>query len=87
MTTTKKKSGRPEGAKTAERLTVDTVRTRCPSCGSTEREEYKDSPTYIQGDGTAPDGMPYSGVYLRKTKCLTCGQHRNDREYEYVPKR
>lgn len=78
------KKGRPQGAKTADRPVVDTVETRCSSCGSTERTPYHDKREVI-GDGVAPDGKPYSAVTLRPTKCVTCGQHRIDRTYRYVP--
>ena len=35
-----RKPGRPRGAKTKRRPTVDGARTKCPRCGSTERGNY-----------------------------------------------
>lgn len=78
------KKGRPQGAKTADRDVVDIIATRCQSCGSTERTPYHEK-REIHGAGQAPDGKPYSAVTLRPTRCATCGQHRIDREYEYIP--
>ena len=79
-----KPKGRPTGAKTMDRGVVTTIRTRCVSCNSTERSRYAAN-NRLEGNGIAPDGKPYTAVNLRPTKCLTCGQHRTDREYEYVP--
>lgn len=81
-----KKTGRPSGATTADRDLVDVPPSRCTRCGCTERATYNDMKR-IPGHGTAPDGRPYTAVILRPTKCLNpdCGQHRNDRTWEYVP--
>ena len=80
----KSKRGRPTGSKTADRDVVTTIRSRCIACDSTERADYGVR-RRVDGFGTAPDGKPYTAVNLRPTKCLTCGQCRVDREYEYSP--
>lgn len=85
MTTTKPpKKGRPTGTLTAERDVVDVIPSRCHRCGSTERTHYHDVKRII-GNGTDPEGKPYTAVILRPTKCLNpnCGQHRIDRTWEY----
>lgn len=79
------KKGRPSGTPTADRDLVDVPPSRCARCGCTERATYNHY-TRIEGNGVAPDGRPYTAVILRPTKCLNpdCGQHRNDRTWEYV---
>lgn len=79
-----KPKGRPTGAKTIDRGVVTVIRSRCVSCNSTERSRYPAN-NRVEGYGIAPDGKPYTAVNLRPTKCLTCGQCRTDREYEYTP--
>lgn len=80
-----KQTGRPRGAVTADRDLVNVPPSRCQRCGCTERSPYHDV-RRIEGNGTAPDGQPYTAVILRPTKCLNpdCGQHRNDRTWEYL---
>lgn len=55
--------------------------TRCPSCDSTEREPYTGK-TEMEFSGTTPDGLPYTHIVRRRTRCQACGQHRIDRVYE-----
>lgn len=87
-----KKTGRPIGAKTADRDLVDVPPSFCSRCGSTERSVYNDvirreGDGIIEGTGGPLDGTPYTAVELRPTKCLNpdCGQHRYDRTWEYIP--
>jgi len=77
-----KKTGRPAGSKTKPRLDAVAIATRCPKCGSTDREPYTGHPTVIEHGGIAPDGAPYTHVVKRRTVCLACGQHRSDTLYE-----
>ena len=78
---TGKKAGRPAGAKTRDRIVVDVRISHCPVCHSTERTQYLEKPTRVDGDGMTPDGRPYTAVLLRRTTCTNCGQHRVDRSY------
>lgn len=78
------KAGRPQGSKNQPRDAVVTTATRCMRCGSTERAPY--TRTMVQHfNGIAPDGKPFSAIRRRWTTCLTCGQVRVDRVYEYAP--
>ena len=77
---TGKKTGRPVGSKTRDRVVVDVRVSQCPMCDSTERKHYRD-PRRVDGDGITPDGRPYTAVILRPTTCANCGQHRVDRSY------
>ena len=78
---TGKKTGRPAGSKTRDRVVVDVRVSQCPKCHSTERTPYPDTPTRLDGEGTTPEGRPYTAVILRRTTCTNCGQHRVDRSY------
>jgi predicted Zn-ribbon and HTH transcriptional regulator len=82
MTAKQKKTGRPQGATTAERDLVDVPPSRCARCESTKRTPYYELKR-IEGQGHAPDGRPYTAVILRPTRCLDCGQHRYDRSWEF----
>ena len=54
---------------------------RCPKCGSTEREPYHHPRELAQG-GEDRDGNAYTHVVWRNTACRSCGQARVDRTYE-----
>lgn len=54
---------------------------RCPICGSTEREDYHGTRTLEVG-GVLPDGTVYRRVVWRNTRCRSCGQARVDKTYE-----
>jgi hypothetical protein len=78
----RRKAGRPAGAKTAKNpATVTVSASRCPSCGSTEREKYHrtDETPYC---GPPRDDGPATHLVRRWTRCLSCGQNRIDRFYE-----
>jgi len=79
-----KQRGRPKG-KAPQAPMVSAVATRCPVCGSTERQDYTNT-MMQQYRGIAPDGVPYSRIVRRRTRCVHCGQVRIDRTYEYDPK-
>lgn len=53
---------------------------RCPNCGSTEREAYYG--TNVVEFAGIHDGLPYTHIINRRTACKTCGQHRIDRTYD-----
>lgn len=71
--------GRPKGSKTERRPAADVVPSRCPKCGSTRRTPYSGSPRVVAHGGVL-EGVPYTHVIFRPTKCLDCGQARVDRE-------
>lgn len=54
--------------------------TRCPKCGSTEREPYYQSKTVALVGRIL--GMPFDHVTFRRTRCKHCGQIRVERTYE-----
>jgi len=71
--------GRPIGSKNIRTEAVAEV-SRCPQCGSTEREKYE-NPTEIEQGGVR-DGKPFTHIVWRSTRCVACGQSRRDRTYE-----
>lgn len=71
--------GRPPGAKNISVEAIVDV-SRCPQCGSTEREKYS-NPTEMEQAGTFK-GQAFTHIVWRSTRCLTCGQSRRDRTYE-----
>ena len=78
------RAGRPAGAATNKKAPVDGAKTRCQSCGSTEREPYFGTIEHsIEG---IRDGQPYTHVVWRRTRCRDCSQIRQDRFFENRPK-
>lgn len=75
-----KKAGRPTGSKTQDIPRVEVAPSRCPNCGSAEREDYSGTQT-LDYSGER-DGVPFTRVVSRRTKCLSCGQARFDKSYE-----
>ncbi len=53
---------------------------RC-GCGSTRRAPYSNVRTH-DCPGETPDGVAYSRVVWRRTRCLDCGQARDDKSFE-----
>ena len=81
--TADKRPGRPKGSPNVERMVADQEQmppTKCPVCGSQERESYY-AVHRIDGSGVNARGTAYCGVELRPTKCTACGQARFDRRY------
>lgn len=77
------KAGRPTGAKTNKAPPVTGEKTRCPACGSTDRDPYFATVEHaIEG---IRDGRPHTHIVWRRTKCRDCGQIRQDRCYENRP--
>lgn len=82
-TKTKKKTrrGRPKGSRTQRRDYQTVEPSRCPQCGSTQREAYSQTTTQEYA-GETPDGRPYTHIIRRWTRCRACGHPRVDRTYE-----
>ncbi len=76
--------GRPKGSQNISE-TVDVEASRCPSCGSTERGEYRGR-TVQEYEGIY-NGQPYTAIVRRRCVCLNCGQWRVDRTFENNPKK
>jgi len=56
------------------------VPTRCPRCGSTNRDPYHNT-RRLDTTGTLPCGSVYSAVIWRRTRCHDCGQTRIDKTW------
>jgi hypothetical protein len=66
----------------AEKLPVNIVeRSRCKKCGSVNRAPYFNV-RRLDYAGVTPDGRTYKQVVWRRTRCLDCGQYRDDKSYE-----
>ena len=76
----KRKAGRPRGAKTKKAESVDTITSTCPKCGSSKRSKYTQH-RRLDSSGRLPSGLVFCAVIWRRTKCLNCGQWRDDREF------
>jgi uncharacterized Zn finger protein len=61
--------------------TSEVVLSRCPRCGSTEREMYRKPRREVCCRGIR-DGKAYTHVIFRTTACTACGQVRRDVFYE-----
>ena len=77
----KKKAGRPKGKTNNEHVAAVGRLTRCPRCGSTDRERYTKS-TEQAFSGVTEDEERYTHIVRKWTKCSKCLQHRVDRLYE-----
>ena len=77
----RKKAGRPKGSanKVVDTLEVDA--SRCGRCGSTRRTKYTNH-RKISISGVTRSGRIYDKVVWRRTKCLNCGQWRDDKTFE-----
>ena len=78
------KRGRPPGAKNVERSVAWSTPSRCKVCGSTERDPYTKRTVQAYG-GKTPEGLPYTHIVRRWTRCTGCGQHRVDMSFENLP--
>jgi hypothetical protein len=81
----KQKTGRPVGAKTADRVSIAFVPPACPTCGSTEREPYRRGPAKVLEYAGFINGVAYNRVVWHDTNCKGCGQFLRIREYLNVP--
>lgn len=78
---------RKKGSTNVKEKHINTVapsRCRNPECQSTRRTEYEQK-RVLENGGLDNDGKPYTRVIYRRTKCLDCGQVRDDRTYEFEP--
>jgi hypothetical protein len=71
----------PAPQKSAEKITCVLPLSCCPSCGSAKREDYHNVRRLPFG-GITPDGRAYTHVIWRRTRCLDCGQARDDKSFE-----
>lgn len=55
---------------------------QCPSCGSSDRAEYE-GVRRTPCSKTLADGRVVTAILRRRTKCLSCGQIRIDRSFEF----
>lgn len=75
-----KKRGRPPGSKSKTVESVIVEPSKCTKCGSSRRSNYLNKRT-LDLNGLRPDGTVYTSVTWRRTKCLDCGQMRDDKTY------
>lgn len=76
-----RRPGRPAGSTTKEVPVATVATSSCAKCGSTKRSAYFNRRT-IENAGRTADGTPYKRIVWRRTKCLSCGQVRDDRTFE-----
>lgn len=79
------KKGRPAGAANRQVKQIDGELTRC-TCGSTRRAPYFNRRDLPIAGVNLVTGKPYTSIVIRRTSCLDCGQHRDDRHYVNEPK-
>lgn len=78
------KRGRPKGSPNREVVQADGELTRC-HCGSTQRGPYFNRRDVEVAGVHALTGRPYTSIIIRRTQCLDCGQHRDDRHFVNQP--
>lgn len=72
---TKKRRGRPAGAKNVRRELVELTPPTCPNCGRSVTVNLNTVPDLVHaGPGRTAAGKPYDEVQYRNTVC-ECGQH------------
>ena len=72
--TTRKKVGRPQGARTEPRKPVVCLPPVCPSCGQSVEVNLKTKPyRVLEHAGELPDGTKYRRMEWRHVRC-PCGQ-------------
>lgn len=77
--------GRPAGSANVK-ATADAAASRCPACGSTNRNAYEGTPNVQEYSGES-NGQPYTHIVRRRCQCADCGQYRIDRTFENIPAR
>jgi len=78
-----RRPGRPKGSTNADADVITVEPSRCKRCGSTRRGDYYGrTEQAFQG---VQDGLPFTHIVRRRTKCLDCRQLRIDRAYENRP--
>lgn len=73
----------PQQSKPNETPQVDGRLTCCPKCKSTNRSKYSNRRAIAHG--VVIDGITFTHVVWRNTKCLDCGQARVDKHHENRP--
>jgi len=72
--------GRPKGAKTEARPTVEVGISKCRACGCTDRSAYTNIRT-ANISGSHPTFGLYTTIVWKRCRCLQCGQARDDKVY------
>lgn len=81
-----KRKGRPKAARNRAVDQADGDLTACRKCGSTRRAPYFNRRD-VEVEGVhLVTRKPYTKIVIRRTSCLDCGQHRDDRHFVYEPK-
>lgn len=77
--------GRPRGSPNRQVEQVDVPASSCTKCGSTRRGAYFNRRD-VQLQGVCPrTGTAFTKIVYRRTACLDCGQHRDDRQLVNEP--
>lgn len=85
--TATKAKGRPPGAKQLKAPETAGELTRCPACGSTNRDPYLTKDVQVYAGIDLVTGKPYTAIVRRRCRCTDCGQHRIDRHLVNEPRR
>src|SRR5690242_5999121 len=80
-----KPKGRPRGSANRDVDQVDAPATACTKCGSTRRAAYFNKRVFTIGGFCPKTQIHYTSIIVRRTHCLDCGQHRDDREFVNEP--
>ena len=80
-----RRPGRPAGRKSQERPVAMFRPPRCPTCGSTRREPFRDGPVADDRIAIEIDGQLYNREIWRNTRCQDCGQLYRVVEYRFEP--
>ena len=75
----------PAKRKRAERPEAVCRPAKCPSCGSTSREPFRDGPVARQTCTVEVGGQLYNRQIWRNTRCKDCGQRYRVIEYRNKP--
>jgi len=75
--------GRPKGSKNHQPDYVPAPLPRCQRCGSTRRTNYSRRIIIKASDGVDEDGDTFFRCVRRRTRCLDCGQERDEQSREY----
>ncbi len=82
MAKSKKRAAEATSARKREGyIQLDVIPPRCPNCGCTDREPYF-AIRKMAISGVTPAGQPYTRITIKRTRCKSCGQSRDDRLYE-----
>lgn len=79
--------GRPPGAKNRDVDQADGQLTSCAKCGSTRRAKYFNRRDLAIAGIHPQTGREFTKIVIRRTSCLDCGQHRDDRHFLFEPAR